>query len=82
MMIAERGLKETEKFLRALLANVGDRIYPSDTRIVEAIAKGEIDLGIVNHYYVYIWLRDNPKDKPNLSLIFLPKTAYNVSGIG
>ncbi|MCX7873834.1 MAG: extracellular solute-binding protein, partial [Caldimicrobium sp.] len=82
MMIAERGLKETEKFLRALLANVGDRIYPSDTRIVEAIAKGEIDLGIVNHYYVYIWLRDNPKDKPNLSLIFPPKTAYNVSGIG
>jgi len=82
MMIAERGERETEKFLRAILANAGDKIYPSDSRIVEAIAKGEIDVGIVNHYYVYKHLEANPQDSKNLSFVVPPNTQYNVSGIG
>ncbi len=82
MMIAERGEKETEKFLRAILANAGDKIYPSDSRIVEAIAKGEIDVGIVNHYYVYKHLEANPQDRNTLSFVVPPNTHYNVSGVG
>ncbi|WP_333785356.1 extracellular solute-binding protein [Thermocrinis sp.] len=82
MMIAERGEKETEKFLRALLANVGDKIYPSDARIVEAVAKGEIDVGIVNHYYVYKHLEANPQDRKTLSFVVPLNTHYNVSGAG
>ncbi len=82
MMIAERGEKETEKFLRAILANAGDKIYPSDSRIVEAIAKGEIDVGIVNHYYVYKYLEANPQDRKTLSFVVPPNTHYNVSGAG
>ncbi|WP_448587309.1 extracellular solute-binding protein [Thermocrinis sp.] len=82
MMIAERGERETEKFLRGILANAGDKIYPSDTRIVEAIAKGEIDVGIVNHYYVYRHLEANPQDKDKLSFTVPPNTHYNVSGAG
>jgi iron(III) transport system substrate-binding protein len=62
MMIAERGEAETEKFLKSVLANTGDKIYPSDTRAVEAVAKGEVDVAIVNHYYVYGRLRSNPGD--------------------
>lgn len=82
MMIAERGEAETEKFLRTVLANAGNRIYPSDTRAVEAVAKGEVDVAIVNHYYVYGRLRNNPGDARTLSLVVPPKTAYNVSGAG
>lgn len=82
MMIAEKGEAETEKFLRAILANAGDKIYPSDSRAVEAVAKGEVDVAIVNHYYVYGRLRSNPEDAKTLSFVVPPKTAYNISGAG
>jgi iron(III) transport system substrate-binding protein len=80
MMIAERGEAETERFLRAIVANAGDKIYPSDTRAVEAVAKGEVDVAIVNHYYVYGHLRRNPLDARTLAYVVPPRTAYNVSG--
>lgn len=82
MMIAEKGEAYTERFLRAIVANAGDKIYPSDARIVEAIAKGEIDVGIVNHYYVYLRLKKNPNDRENLAFVAPPGTAYNISGVG
>lgn len=82
MMIAEKGEAETERFLRAVLVNAGDKIYPSDTRAVEAVAKGEVDAAIVNHYYVYGYLRKNPGASKTLSFVVPQKTAYNVSGAG
>jgi len=82
MMIAEKGEAETEKFLRAIVANAGDKIYPSDSRAVEAVAKGEVDVAIVNHYYVYGHLRKTPDDSKTLAFVVPPKTAYNVSGGG
>jgi iron(III) transport system substrate-binding protein len=82
MMIAEKGEAETEKFLRAIVASAGDKIYPSDSRAVEAVAKGEVDVAIVNHYYVYGHLRKTPDDAKTLAFVVPPKTAYNVSGGG
>lgn len=41
----------TEKWLRDMLAN-GVRTFPNNMPIVQAICDGEIDLGLVNHYYV------------------------------
>lgn len=82
MMIAEKGEAWTEKFLKAIVANAGDKIYPSDSRAVEAVAKGEVDVAIVNHYYVNGHLRKTPDDSKSLAFIVPPKTAYNVSGGG
>ncbi|MEW6410298.1 MAG: extracellular solute-binding protein [Nitrospirota bacterium] len=82
MMIAEKGETTTEKFLKAIVENAGDKIYPSDSRAVEAVAKGEVDVAVVNHYYVYGHLRKNPDDSKTLSFLMPPKTAYNVSGVG
>ena len=82
MMIAEKGEAETEKFLKAIVSNAGDKIYPSDSRAVEAVAKGEVDVAIVNHYYVYGHLRKTPDDSKTLAFVVPPKTAYNVSGGG
>lgn len=80
MMIAESGEVETERFLRGVLVNAGDKIYPSDSRAVEAVAKGEVDVAIVNHYYVLGHLKKNPPDSATLDFVIPPKTAYNVSG--
>jgi iron(III) transport system substrate-binding protein len=82
MMIAEKGEAETEKFLKAIVSNAGDKIYPSDSRAVEAVAKGEVDVAIVNHYYVYGHLRKAPNDSKTLAFVVPSKTAYNVSGGG
>lgn len=80
MMIAEKGEAETETFLKTIVAYAGDRIYPSDSRTVEAVANGEVDVAIVNHYYVYGHLRKKPDDSRTLAFVVPPKSAYNVSG--
>ena len=42
----------TEKWLRGIAANE-PRFYEKNSMIVEAIDAGEIELGLVNHYYIY-----------------------------
>lgn len=90
MLIAQVGEPETEKWLRGLVANAGDKIYPSDMRAVEAVAAGEVDIALVNNYYVYRgWLDKKwniPKDKlayivPEQGKGELGK-SFNVSGAG
>lgn len=42
----------TEEWLRSLMANQ-PKYYEKNSMIVEAIENGEIDLGLVNHYYIF-----------------------------
>lgn len=49
-MRALRGDDETLEWLTALREN-GVRIYDNNVLIVDAAARGEIDFGLVNHYY-------------------------------
>jgi iron(III) transport system substrate-binding protein len=51
-LISKKGEKFAEKWLAGMNAN-GAKIYLKNSEIVEAIDKGEIDLGLVNHYYVW-----------------------------
>ncbi|MGN6104368.1 MAG: iron ABC transporter substrate-binding protein [Kofleriaceae bacterium] len=47
------------KWLAEMKAN-GTRDYAKNGAIVQAVAAGEIDLGLVNHYYLYQFLKDDP----------------------
>jgi iron(III) transport system substrate-binding protein len=71
----------TGTWLRGMLAN-GVRAYANNTAIVEAVGRGEIDFGLVNHYYLYRFTSENP-DFPAVNL-FLPDAdigaLVNVSG--
>lgn len=51
-LINVNGEKFAEEWLKAMKANDA-QIYLKNSAIVEAIDKGEIDLGLVNHYYVW-----------------------------
>jgi iron(III) transport system substrate-binding protein len=51
-LINQRGEKFAENWLKAIKANDA-KIFLKNSAIVEAIDKGEIDLGLVNHYYVW-----------------------------
>ena len=45
------GEEAAEAWLEGMKANE-PRDYPGNTAIVQAVAKGEVDVGFVNHYYV------------------------------
>lgn len=47
------------RWLAAMAAN-GTRDYAKNGAIVQAVAAGEIELGLVNHYYLYQLRKDNP----------------------
>lgn len=51
-LINEKGENFAEQWLKGIKSN-GAKIYLKNSAIVEAIDKGEIDLGLVNHYYVW-----------------------------
>lgn len=44
------GEEATEEWLRGMIAN-GVRKYPKNTPQVQAVIDGELDIGLVNHYY-------------------------------
>jgi iron(III) transport system substrate-binding protein len=50
---ASVGDEPTKKFLEGIRDNAGTKVYQKSSQIVDAVAKGQVALGIVNHYYVY-----------------------------
>ena len=57
------GEDRAEEWLRAMLNN-DVKIYPKNTPQVAAAAAGEIDVGLVNHYYRYRFLAEEGEDFP------------------
>jgi len=51
-LIENKGADFAKNWLKALQAN-GVKIYAKNSAIVEAIDKGEISVGLVNHYYIW-----------------------------
>ena len=59
-MIVTHGEDKTRAWLTAVKAN-GAKAYPKNTPIIEALAAGEIDLGLPNHYYLLRFKTSNSK---------------------
>ena len=55
------GEARTEEWLRAMLDN-DVQVYPKNTPQVAAAAAGEIDAGLVNHYYLYRFIAEEGED--------------------
>ena len=53
------GDEKTEAWLRGMIANEAV-VYPKNSAIVRALGDGEVDLGFVNHYYLYRFLAEDP----------------------
>lgn len=54
------GDDRTKQFLEGLKINAGTQVYGKSSQIVEAVAKGQVAIGVVNHYYVYRHLAAQP----------------------
>ena len=84
MMIAEHGEAKAEQIVKSWVANLATDPFPDDTKMLEAIAAGQCDVGIANTYYFGRLI----EKKPGLTLgIFWPNQKgsgvhVNVSGAG
>jgi iron(III) transport system substrate-binding protein len=83
VMRLEYGDDRTKAFLNALKAN-DVKTYPKNLAILEAIASGEIDLGLVNHYYLAL-LKEEQPNAPVANHFLTPGDPgafVNVAGVG
>ena len=53
------GDAKTLEWLQAMRNN-GAVVYRNNTAIVEAVGRGEVDIGLTNNYYLYRFLADDP----------------------
>lgn len=56
------GEERTRDWLEGFAAN-DPKTYEKNTPVVEAVAAGEIELGLVNHYYLYLVKEEQPDAK-------------------
>ena len=57
------GEDKTREWLKAVQDN-DPQVYPKNTPIVAAAAAGEVDVGLVNHYYLYRFIQENGESFP------------------
>ena len=62
-MRADWGEEKTRQWLEGITAN-DTKVYPKNTPQVAAAAAGEIDVGFVNHYYLFRFLAEEGEDFP------------------
>ncbi|MCC6301631.1 MAG: Fe(3+) ABC transporter substrate-binding protein [Gammaproteobacteria bacterium] len=84
MMLERLGPEETARVVRGWVNNLATEPFANDTKLMEAIAAGQCDVGIVNTYYFGRLQRE----KPNVKLaLFWPNqdsngVHVNISGAG
>lgn len=84
MLIADYGEEQTERTVRGWVANLATDVFSNDSSLIEAIAAGQCDVGIVNTYY----FGRLQKEKPDIPVaIFWPAAEtggvhVNISGAG
>lgn len=61
MMLAELGQDRTEAIVRGWVANLAAAPFASDNEVMEAIAAGRCDVGLVNTYYYGRLVRKQPE---------------------
>ncbi|HEV8424091.1 MAG TPA: iron ABC transporter substrate-binding protein [Actinomycetes bacterium] len=83
------GEDATSRWLKAMAGNK-PRTYANNNAVVEAVSRGEVPMGLVNHYYNYRFQQENP-DTPSRNHVFadgevgalvIPSTASVLAGSG
>ncbi len=77
------GDEATSAWLEGMVAN-DTAAYNNNTAIVQAVINGEVEVGVVNHYYIYRFYAENP-DTP-AALHYFPGgdvgSLVNIAGAG
>ncbi|MGW5849654.1 iron ABC transporter substrate-binding protein [Streptomyces sp. NPDC055254] len=75
----------TRAWLKGLKANE-PKVYDNNLKVLEGVGKGEVSLGLVNHYYWYEQVAEKGEAKVKSKIHFLPGgdpgALVNVAGVG
>jgi len=84
-MLVSAGEARTRAWLQGIKAN-DPKTYPSNDLIVKAVNDGQVDLGLVNHYYLFQLQAELGADKTVARNHYTagsdPGALVNVSGVG
>jgi len=61
MVLAAKGKRAADEFLQGIRDNAENEVYGKNRQIVDAVAKGKVSVGIVNHYYIFRHLAKDPQ---------------------
>ena len=78
------GEDEARQWLEGIQANA-PRVYENNIAILEAVASGEVDIGLVNHYYLFRKLEEQGDGFPARNYYLKngdPGALVNVAGVG
>ncbi|MBI2861497.1 MAG: iron ABC transporter substrate-binding protein [Chloroflexi bacterium] len=64
-----KGEEAAKQWVQGIVAN-NPKAYSNNTGIVEAVSKGEIDIGFVNHYYLFRFLAERGESFPARNYYF------------
>lgn len=70
--------EKIKAWLQGLKANTQGNVFKKHNQVVSAVADGKVDVGLVNHYYIYRHLAEAP-DAP--IRILLPDQGENGMGV-
>jgi iron(III) transport system substrate-binding protein len=81
------GEEATAAWLKAMVANK-PRTYANNNAIVEAVGRGEVEMGLVNHYYNYRFQQESPGTPSrnhsfagdDVGALVIPSTASVLAG--
>lgn len=82
-MVEAKGQEATQKWLEAMMANE-PKAYPKNTPAVLATGKGEVDVALVNHYYLFQVKAEHGADFPVANHFFkngAAESLVNVAGV-
>jgi iron(III) transport system substrate-binding protein len=84
MMIEHHGVERTAEIVLGWIDNLATNPYSSDTQVIEAIAAGQCDVGIVNSYYLGRLVANDPDYPVRLFWANQDTTGVhvNISGAG
>ncbi|MGR4881209.1 iron ABC transporter substrate-binding protein [Streptomyces sp. LARHCF249] len=75
----------TRAWLKGLKANE-PKVYDNNLKVLDAVGKGEVSLGLINHYYWYERVAEKGEGKVGAKIHFLPGgdpgALVNVAGVG
>ncbi|MFB8395952.1 iron ABC transporter substrate-binding protein [Streptomyces yangpuensis] len=75
----------TRAWLKGLKAN-DPKVYDNNLKVLEGVGKGEVSLGLVNHYYWYEQVAEKGESKVKSKIHFLsggdPGGLVNAAGVG
>lgn len=79
------GKDKTRQWLQGMKANVDGKVFNKHSKVVKAVARGKLQAGLVNHYYIYRHLDKHPKAPIKIVMPDQGKEgmgiAWNVAGI-